>query len=233
MADDNKTGEIWVNKFDEESAKEFRDAMIYSSKMDPSRPIVVYIDSYGGMVDALAKMIETMDEVPNPIVTVCMGKAMSCGAILLSHGDVRFCGKHSRIMIHEVSSGSHGDVHDMHADVQEVKRLNEHFMGLLAKNCGYKGYQELRKLIKEQDGRDRYMDAPNALQFGIVDAVGLPKLQSMIMHEISTTKEKARLSREKVRGTEPRQTKKKKESIKHSNKSESKLNSGRKNVRQK
>lgn len=233
MADDNKTGEIWVNKFDEESAREFRDAVVYSSKMDPSRPIIVYIDSYGGMVDSLAKMIETMDEVPNPIVTVCMGKAMSCGAILLSHGDVRFCGKHSRIMVHEVSSGSHGDVHDMHADVQEVKRLNEYFIDLLAKNCGYKGYQDLRKIIKEQDGRDRYMDATSALKFGIVDAIGLPKLQSMTMFEISTVKEKVKLSRESVKPLQSKKLKKQKESIKQNNKSESKDNSGRKNVRQK
>lgn len=232
MADDNKTGEIWVNKFDEESAREFRDAVLCASKMDPSRPIIIYIDSYGGMVDSLAKMIETLDEVPNPIITACMGKAMSCGAILLSHGDVRFCGKHSRIMVHEVSSGSHGDVHDMHADVQEVKRLNEHFMGLLARNCGYAGYSELRKLIKEQDGRERYMSAQNALEFGIVDAVGLPKLQSMLIHEISTAKEHLGLNKEKQdKGKSPKTPKKQKDSIKQANKSESKKNSGRKNVK--
>lgn len=230
---DDRTGEIWVNKFDEESAKEFRDALIYSSKMDPSRPIIIYIDSYGGMVDSLAKMIETMEEVPNPMVTVCMGKAMSCGAILLSHGDVRFCGKHSRIMVHEVSSGSHGNVHDMHADTQEVKRLNEHFMGLLAKNCGYDGYDDLRKIIKEQDGRDRYMDAAKALEFGIIDAIGLPKLQPMTMFEISASKEDKPPSKKRVKASQPEKLKKQKESIKQNNKSDLKKNGRRKNVRQK
>jgi ATP-dependent Clp protease, protease subunit len=193
VEDTHKSTEIWVTAFTEESAQKFREMMIMHAKHGGSHPIVVYIDSYGGQVDSLAKMIETMDEVSNPIVTVCMGKAMSCGAILLSHGDVRFCGRHSRVMIHEVSSGTIGDVHDMHADVEEVKRLNQYFLGLLAKNCGYNSYSELRKLIKEQDGRDRYLDAKSAVDFGIVDIVGLPRVHSSATHEVSVVPEKGEL----------------------------------------
>jgi ATP-dependent Clp protease protease subunit len=185
-----RNSEIWVTKFDEDGAKKFRDSVMAIAKHDSNRPIAIYIDSYGGMVDSLATMIETLDEVLNPIVTVCVGKAMSCGAILLSHGDVRFCGKHSRIMVHEVSSGTVGDVHDMHADVQEVKRLNEYFMGILAQNCGFKNYDELRKVIKEQDGRDRYLNAQAALEFGIIDAVGTPKISSAAMYEINIAPQK-------------------------------------------
>ncbi len=189
MADDKsvKSSEIWVTKFDEDSAQKFRNLIMAQSDDDPMKPIIVYIDSYGGFVDSLAKMIETMDEVPNPIITACMGKAMSCGAILLSHGDIRFCGKHSRIMVHEVSSITSGDVHDMKTDVQETTRLNQHFMGLLARNCGFKSYDEIRALIKSQDGRDRYLSASDAVEFGIVDAIGLPKLETVLMHEIRVT----------------------------------------------
>src|ERR1700693_3667985 len=111
--------EILVNDFTEDSAQEFRDKLLEAAKDDPMKPIVVYIDSYGGEVDALAKMIETMDEVSNPVITVAMGKAMSCGAMLLSHGDIRFCGKHSRVMIHEVSIGTGGDVHDVESTAKE------------------------------------------------------------------------------------------------------------------
>lgn len=188
-----KSSEIWVTKFDEDHAQKFRDALLMQAKLGSAHPIVIYIDSYGGQVDAMAKMIETMDEVPNPIMTVCMGKAMSCGAILLSHGDMRFCGRHSRIMVHEVSSGTIGDVHDMHADVQEAKRLNEYFLGLLAKNCGYKSYAELRKLIKEQDGRDRYLNAQSAVEFGIVDLIGLPKITTAAIHEVVVVPKKGDL----------------------------------------
>lgn len=184
---------ILVTKFDEDSARKFRDAAISMSQLDVNRPILIYIDSYGGSVDALASMIETMDEIQNPIITVAIGKAMSCGAILLSHGDIRFCGRHSRIMVHEVSGWTGGDVHDLHADAQEMKRLNEYFMGLLAKNCGLKSYADLRKIIKEQDGRDRYFTAEDAVKFGIVDVIGLPRLNSSILHEISTVPLKSKL----------------------------------------
>lgn len=180
-----KDKEIWVTKFDEEHAQKFRQQVLDAASGDPSRPIVIYIDSYGGYVDALAKMIETLDEIPNPIVTCCMGKAMSCGAMLLSHGDVRFLGKHSRVMVHEVSSGTIGNVQDMKDDVKETVRLNEYFMGLLAKNCGFANYEELRAVIKEQDGRERYLVGNEALAFGIVDAIGLPKVSGRMGYEVT------------------------------------------------
>lgn len=182
------SGEIWVNKFTEDSATQFRESLLLRSRHDQDVPIVVHIDSYGGYVDSLAKMIETMDEIPNPIITACVGKAMSCGAILLSHGDYRYCGPHSRILIHEVSSGTGGDVHDMHNDATETKRLNKHFMGLLAKNCGIKGgYEGLRQLVKEHDGRDIYLTGDRAVEFGIVDEVGTPTLVPYVGFELVTT----------------------------------------------
>lgn len=189
-----KSTEIWVTKFDEEHAQKFRLAVMEASKLDPSRPIVIYIDSYGGYVDALAKMIETLDEIPNPIVTACMGKAMSCGAILLSHGDVRFLGKHSRVMVHEVSSGTFGNVQDMKDDVKETVRLNSHFMGLLARNCGFKHYEEFREILKQQDGRDLYLHGEEAIKFGIVDAIGLPKISGRMMYEVSKHAQRAQFA---------------------------------------
>ena len=188
--------EICVTDFTAEAALEFRDKVMEAAENDPTKPIIVYISSYGGLVDALASMIETIDEVPNPIVTVCIGQAMSCGAVLLSHGDIRFVGRHSRVMVHEVSSGTIGNVHDMSSDADEVKRLNKWFMGLLAKNCGIKGgYNALRKMIKNQDGRDRYMNAEEAVKFGIADAVGMPKLSSMKLHQIEATPAKDKITK--------------------------------------
>lgn len=182
----NDSDEIWVTKFDEEAAQKFREAVLRQSAESEHEPIVVYIDSYGGYVDSLAKMIETIDEVPNPVVTVCMGKAMSCGAILLSHGLFRYCGKHSRVMVHEVSTGAIGDVHDCHNDAKEGVRLNRYFLGLLAKNCGIKGgYEGLRKIIKDRDGREIWLDAKDALNFGLVDKIGLPKINSVTLYEVA------------------------------------------------
>ncbi len=204
----SSSNEIVVNDFNESAAQEFRDKLLDASKGDPQRPIVVYIDSYGGQVDALAKMIETMDEVPNPIITVAIGKAMSCGAVLLSHGDIRFCGKHARVMVHEVSGGAGGDVHDVYGDATEMKRLNKWFMGLLAKNCGIKGgYEALRKMIKNADGRNHYMDAESAVKFGIADCVGMPKVNRLKLYQVEVTPEKPRITKpkpeKKQRGKNP------------------------------
>lgn len=179
--------EIWVHKFDEAAAADFRERIMKTAAADPAQPIVIYIDSYGGYVDSLAKMIDTMDEAVSrfgsTLITVCMGKAMSCGAILLSHGDIRYCGPNSRVMIHEVSGAAWGDVHDVHNDAVETVRLNEHFLGLLANNCGIKnGYKGLRKLIKDKDGRDIWLDAQAAKVFGIVDYVGLPRIVKLTQY---------------------------------------------------
>lgn len=191
----NASEEIWVTKFDEDSAQEFREHILEHAK-DPSKPIIVYIDSYGGSADSLAKMIETIDEIPNHIVTVCMGKAMSAGAILLSHGDTRFIAKNSRVMVHEMSSGAHGDVHDIYADAVAMKRLNERFMGMLAKNCGLKGgYKALRKCIKSQDGRDKYMDSKEALKFGIVDAIGIPRVTTELQYKLIVLSDRSKTTK--------------------------------------
>lgn len=185
LGNQGDSDEIWVTKFDEEYAQIFRDKVMKRAKVSHRVPIVVYIDSYGGYADSLAKMIETLDEIPNPIITVCMGKAMSCGAILLSHGDIRYCGRHSRVMIHEVSAGEIGDVHDCLNDAQENMRLNEYWLGVLAKNCGIKGgYDGLRKIVKDRDGREIWMDAKESLAFGIVDKIGLPKVETITLYEI-------------------------------------------------
>lgn len=183
--------EIWINEFTEKSAQDFRAAMLsHVNKLnDDNRPVIVYIDSYGGAVDSLVKMLETMDSVPNPIITVCMGKAMSCGAVLLSHGDIRFCGQHSRVMVHEVSSFAFGDVHDIENNAKESSRLNRYIMGLLARNCDIEGgYNGLRRTIKDHDGREIWMDAKAALRFGIVDNIGIPVVESVTKFETTVFK---------------------------------------------
>ena len=191
-------GEIWVTDFTDDSAIKFREEVLEESKKDLLRPIVVYIHSYGGAVDSLASMIETMDEVPNPIITVAHGMAMSCGAVLLSHGDIRFIGKNSRVMVHEVSGGvGHDDVHNMFSDATEVKRLNKWFMGLLARNCNIKGgFEAIRKLIKDQDGRNKWMCADEAVKFGIADAVGVPRVNRMKLYQVEITPPKAKIAKE-------------------------------------
>ena len=62
--------EIWVNEFTENSAQRFREQLFAKAKSDTDRPIVIYIDSYGGYVDSLAKMIASMDEIASSMEQV-------------------------------------------------------------------------------------------------------------------------------------------------------------------
>lgn len=185
---DDKNSDIVVNKFTEESAKAFRDKLLKRSSIDPNMPVIIYIDSYGGSVDALNSMIATMHQLPNPMVTVCIGKAMSCGAILLAAGDHRFCDAGSRVLIHEVSAGSIESVNEMENDVKEVRRLNNQMMNFLAKRCG-KTYKEIKQIMHDQDSRNIMLTAKQALTFGVVDYIGMPMIKPLIMYTIEPVPE--------------------------------------------
>ena len=183
---EKQSSEIWVNKFTEDSAQDFREQLLAKSEEDPSGVIQINIDSYGGSVDALAKMIETMDELPNQFLTRISGKAMSCGAILASHGDIRFVGELSSVMVHNISWGVGGDVTNMVSVTDEAQRINKRMMGLLAKNCG-KSYTALQKEIKAStNSKEIWLDAEEAVEFGICDFVGTPQLlehrQTQLLH---------------------------------------------------
>jgi hypothetical protein len=69
-------------------------------------------------------------------------------------------------------------------------------MGLLAKNCNIKGgYEAIRKMVKDQDGRDRYLDSADALKFGIVDAVGMPRVEKVSLYQVGLNPPKTRITK--------------------------------------
>lgn len=165
---------IWVHNFDEEAAAKFGNLVFKVAEKDEREPIIVYVDSYGGYIDALVSMLSIMDGVPNPFITVATGKAMSAGAVLLSHGDIRCVGQHARVMIHEMQAGTSGHINDIKTDAREHDRLNEYVMGLLAQNCK-KPLSKIRKLWGKD--RDLYMTAQQAVDFGLADNVGIPLVE--------------------------------------------------------
>jgi ATP-dependent Clp endopeptidase proteolytic subunit ClpP len=192
---DRDEGEIIVNKFTEDSAKDFRKKVVRQAMRDPDMPIIIYIDSYGGYIDSLNSMLETIEQVPNPIVTVCKGKAMSCGAVLLAAGDHRFCGRRSRVMVHPGSSGTQGHIESLQNDVDESKRLSKELMTFIAERCGMshtKFKQEMKKrLVKGDDeARDLYLPAEAAKEVGLVDQIGMPLIKPLIMYTIETSEPK-------------------------------------------
>lgn len=177
-------GVIWVTDFTESAAKDFCTSVFKAAQESPKRPILLYIDSYGGYVHAAGSMIAALDSVPNEIVTVAMGKAMSCGALLLSHGDHRFVSPQARILVHQISSFTRGNINDMKVDTKETEAQGEWFDALMAKNCGM-SLTKFRKIFSNER-RDVYFGAKEALRFGIADKIGVPRIRKLVRYEVTT-----------------------------------------------
>jgi len=191
MGDDNLLREIanfldqrnsiaYVNEFSEESAKQFFND--YTKAIRNGQNIfVTVIDSYGGFIDSLIFMMDIIDSSPIPVATVCVGKGMSCGSILLSHGTkgLRFISPNSRVMIHNVSSGSWGKQPEIQVDSDEVKRLQKTIFERMAKNCGKKKDFFLAEL-KKRGNTDWFLTAQEAKKMGIVDHIRIPTFSTNI-----------------------------------------------------
>ena len=185
---DHEDGPIWVNDFNESSARNFTKQIQRQSNQNPQAPIIVYIDSGGGEVYALLTMISAIDSVPNKVITVALGKAMSAGAMLLAYGDLRYASPHANIMIHEMSAGTVGHIDDIHTQHSNLHNLNEYIMKMLAKSIKIKGgYPALKKTLATR--RDLYLSPDQAVKFGVVDHIGIPMLGRSVSVDffVSTT----------------------------------------------
>ena len=133
---------------------------------DPSKDIIIYINSPGGsVIDGLA-IYDTMQHIKAPVCTVCMGQAASMASILLLAGtkNKRFALKNSRIMIHQGSGGTRGQATDIEIYTRELLRLEDLINNIMVKHTG----QSLEKLQKDQE-RDNYMTAQEALEYNLID----------------------------------------------------------------
>ena len=142
--------------------------LLHLAYEDPTADISLYINSPGGSVyDALA-IYDTMQYITNDVQTVGIGVQASAAAFLLSSGTKgkRFLLPNSTVMIHQPSSGTRGKVTDQEIDLRESLRVKKLLEGIMAKNTG----QNADKIHEDME-RDRWMTAPEAAKYGIVDKV--------------------------------------------------------------
>ena len=141
--------------------------MLFLDREDSHAPIELYINSPGGsVVDGLA-LYDVMHTISAPVNTTCVGTAASMGAVLLTGGTgTRSALPHSRIMIHQVSSGYRGTAADINIQVKETNKLYEQLLEILASKSG----QTVKKLRNDCD-RDYYMSAEEAKAYGLIDTV--------------------------------------------------------------
>jgi ATP-dependent Clp protease protease subunit len=141
--------------------------MLFLDREDSHLPIELYINSPGGsVVDGLA-LYDVIHTISAPVNTTCVGTAASMGAILLAGGTgTRAALPHSRIMIHQVSSGYRGTAADINIQVRETNKLYDQLLDILHKRTG----QSIRK-VKADCDRDYYMSAEEAKAYGLIDSV--------------------------------------------------------------
>lgn len=171
---------VRVNKFDEESAKEFTD-LISQAQNTGQSVIPIVIDSYGGQVYSLMSMISAIRSSRVPVATIIEGKAMSCGAILFSFGaeGMRYMDPDSTLMIHDVSTGAFGKIEEVKSDSREAERLNKKVYEMMARNCG-KPNDYFLKLVHEKGHADWYLDAQEAKNHNLANELRLPTLTCKI-----------------------------------------------------
>ena len=145
--------------------------LLYLDAEDPDKDINLYINSPGGMVTAGLAVYDTMQFIKAPISTICMGMAMSFGAVLLAAGSPgkRYALPNSRIMIHQpliYGGGISGQATDIEIESKEMQENKTRLIEIMAKHTG-----KTADRVREDMERNKYLSAAQAKEYGIIDAV--------------------------------------------------------------
>jgi ATP-dependent Clp protease protease subunit len=153
---------------EDKSAKDIVTRLLLLDNDKPGEEIKFFINSPGGVVTSGMVIYDTMRMLKSPVSTICMGLAASMGSILLSAGakGKRYIFPHGEVMIHQPSLGGYmqGVSADLEIQAKQTKKTKEMGARILAENCGKK----FEQIMKDFD-RDYWMDAKEAIEYGIVD----------------------------------------------------------------
>ena len=142
--------------------------LLYLESMDPNKDIFLYINSPGGYETAGRAIYDTMNYISCDVCTVCIGMAASMGAFLLSSGakGKRFALPNSEIMIHQPLGGARGQATDIKIQADLILRTRDRLNRILAKNTG----KTIDEIARDTE-RDNYMEADEAMNYGLIDQV--------------------------------------------------------------
>ena len=160
---------IYVNgEFNEDMAKEIFQSLIKYETSDSTKDILMIIDSFGGQVYSFLAIYDYIQLMRCDVATLGVGKAMSCGQLLLMSGTKgkRFATKNSRILMHELSMGTWGKLTDVEIDVNEGKALRKVMEKLIGEHTNLS-----KKEVKKFMERDSFMSAKELKKCGAIDHV--------------------------------------------------------------
>jgi ATP-dependent Clp protease, protease subunit len=142
--------------------------LLHLESEDPEKEISLYINSPGGSVYAGLAIYDTMQFIRPDVRTICVGVAMSMGALLLAGGahGKRMALPNAKILLHQVSSGFSGQASDIEIHAREVIALRRRLDEIIAKHTG----KPLEQVGTDTD-RDYFLTAEEAVEYGIVDGV--------------------------------------------------------------
>lgn len=149
------------------NARIITEQLCFLAAKEPEKPIHLYINSPGGMVTAGNAIHDMMQSIPAPVHTYCIGHAASMAAILLSAGEKghRYIYPMAEVMIHQPSMGGfRGRMWEIEIHAKQIARAKDAAAQILAANCG-----KTVDRIKEDFDKDYWMDAQEAIAYGIVD----------------------------------------------------------------
>ncbi len=142
--------------------------LLYLNSEDPNRDIQMFINSPGGSIYAGLAIYDTMKMIDAPVSTFAVGVTASMGTVLLASGakGKRFALPHATIHMHPASSGAQGYTEDVRIAFREQERLQTQLFYIVGEHTGH-DWKEIEKVFE----RDRYMNALEAKEFGLVDEV--------------------------------------------------------------
>ena len=142
--------------------------LLYLEAENPKKEISMYINSPGGVVTSGMAIYDTMQFIRPPVSTLCIGMAASMGSLLLCAGetDMRFALPNARILVHQPSGGFQGQASDIERHAEDIVKMKRRLNEVYVKHTG-KDYETIERTLD----RDYFMNAEEAMNFGIIDRV--------------------------------------------------------------
>ncbi len=142
--------------------------LLFLSREDPEKDIQMYINSPGGIIYAGLAIYDTMKMIPNRISTVAVGVTASFGTVLLAAGAKgnRYALPHATIHMHQPLGGAQGQASDIEIQAREILRLKSRLNTILSEATN-----QTMEVIERDTERDFYLDAYQAVEYGLVDKV--------------------------------------------------------------
>lgn len=146
--------------------------MLHAATKEDSEDIKFYISTYGGSADDMFSVYDIMNMVKQDcdIETIGMGKVMSAGTLLLASGTKgkRKIFKNCRVMIHSVSAGNVGTLHNLEVELEEIQNLQDMYISAMVQ-CTDLTKRQLRKMLDQKV--NVYLTAEEAVEYGLADEV--------------------------------------------------------------